>query len=62
MNGRGVYFLSSRRDSITKFKHYTPFSGLKLGADSITDLGQFDEGYCGQLNSIGETTIVCFPN
>jgi hypothetical protein len=46
VNGRGVYFLSSRRDAITKFKHFTPHSGLKRGPECITDLGQFDEGFC----------------
>lgn len=38
-NGRGIYFLSSRRDSITKFKHFTPYNGLKQGTECITDLG-----------------------
>lgn len=61
-NGRGIYFLSSRRDAITKFKHFTPYSGLKAGTDSVTDLGLFDEGYCSQVNSIGENLIVCLAS
>jgi len=28
----------------------------------ITDLGAFDEGFCTQLNSIDEKTVVCFDS
>jgi hypothetical protein len=28
-NGRGIYFLSSRREAITKFKHFVPYNELK---------------------------------
>lgn len=41
--------LSSRRDPITKFKHFSPFKNLKTaigGTGATKDLGQFDEGYC----------------
>jgi len=63
MTKNGVYLLSSRRDPITKFKHFSSFKNLmvpKEGAGVTKDLGQFDEGYCSQLNSIGETLIICF--
>jgi hypothetical protein len=61
-NKKGVYMLSSRRDAITKFKHFVPFSGLKDGASAMTELGNFDEGFCLQINSIGETCILCFSS
>lgn len=38
--------LSSRRDAITKFKHFIPYSGVTGGAESVQDLGRFDEGFC----------------
>jgi len=63
MNKKGLYMLSSRRDPITKFKHFTPFKNLKVakGGNSATkDLGQFDEGFCSQVTSIDETLVVCF--
>jgi len=28
----------------------------------ITDLGAFEEGFCAQLNSIDEKTVVCFDS
>lgn len=61
-NKKGVYYLSSRRDAITKFKHFTPFSNLKEGEQAMNELGQFDEGYCVQINSIGVSDIVCFSS
>lgn len=64
MNLKGVYMLSSRRDPLTKFKHFTPFKNLmpKKGLGVTKDLGQFDEGYCIQLNSMNEVLVVCFEN
>lgn len=49
MTSKGIYLLSSRRDPITKFKHFSPFKNLmvpKEGSGVTKDLGQFDEGYC----------------
>jgi len=49
LNKKGIYLLSSRRDAITKFKHFTSFKNLKMskaGSLALKDLGQFDEGYC----------------
>lgn len=34
----------------------------KEGSGVTKDLGQFDEGYCTQLNSIGETMVLCFKD
>ena len=42
MNKKGIYMISSRRDTITKFKHFTPYKNLKVakGGNSATkDLG-----------------------
>jgi len=63
MNKKGIYMLSSRRDPITKFKHFTPYKNLKIAkgsSGSTVDLGKFDEGYCTSVTSFDETLIVCF--
>jgi hypothetical protein len=46
INKKGLYFLSSRRQPLDKFKHFCPFIAVKTGGDSIKKLGKFDEGYC----------------
>ena len=42
LNKKGIYMLSSRRDSLTKFKHFTSFKSLKMnkaGTPALKDLG-----------------------
>ena len=63
MNKKGIYFLSSRRDALSKFKHFTSFKSLKIGKDGkpmIKDLGKFDEGHCAQVYALDEILVVCF--
>lgn len=65
MNKKGIYMVSSRHDSLVKFRHFTSFAHLKMdkaGSGATKDLGQFDEGYCTQINAIDETLVVCFLN
>lgn len=65
MNKKGIYMVSSRHDPLVKFRHFTSFKNLKMdksGSGATKDLGQFDEGYCTQINAIDETLVVCFQN
>jgi len=65
MNKRGIYMLSSRHDELTKFHHFTSFENLKIGKNgsgATKDLGQFDEGYCTQVNAIDQTLVICFQS
>jgi hypothetical protein len=62
----GCYFLANRRNPLAQFKHNILWNNLKMSKDGfnagITDLGAFEEGFCAQLNSIDEKTVVCFDS
>ena len=60
MNKKGIYFLSSRQDAITKFKHFVNMQQILPGESGLQDLGPFDEGFCAQINTKVESVIVCF--
>lgn len=34
---------------------------MKDGKDAMENMGQFEEGYCLQINTIIETVVVCLP-
>lgn len=36
-----------------------PWSNLKAGGK---DLGQFDEGFCAQLDSFSDKMVICFSS
>ncbi len=62
MNKKGLYFLSSRQDAITKFKHFVNTASLLPGESGMQDLGPFDEGFCAQVNTKTESVIICFSS